>query len=546
MDETELLITLPQDENTSEDLQIGLPDNLPEILITPNICVMGVGGAGGNAINNMIESGLKGARFVVANTDAQIMTQSLTHERIQLGATLTKGLGAGSLPEIGKAAAEESAEKIKEVLQGINLLFIAAGMGKGTGTGASPVIAKIAKEMGILTIGVVTKPFNTEGSRRMKIAEAGIEELSKYIDTLITIPNQNLFYLCDENTTFDEAFKMADDILYKGVKNITDLMMKTMKVQVDFADFKTITENMGKAIMGSGEASGPTRAIDATEKAINNPLFEVSMKDAKGVLISLMGKKISLMEQSEVLERIQQEVQEDANIIYGIGEDETLDDKIRVSIVATGLECQKANKTLQIEREINARPEPIIVNPTGNEEKKEDLEQKPSAIFVPAPHANVQDIQTLPETSVDNTLNKIQTEESFIPNPAIEVDLDENEMKESDTKNDLFGSLLESVLDEEKSNTEVQQTSEIQEAPVKEKRRRFFGGDFFPLFSSKDDEEIIKKNKERIEKENKEKMNNISTPVLPDENDLAIPPFIEQQEKEKVAKEDPIPNFFLR
>jgi len=253
-----------------------------------------------------------------------------------------------------------------------------------------------------------------------------------------------------------------------------------------------------------------------------------------------------LMEQSEVLERIQQEVQEDANIIYGIGEDETLDDKIRVSIVATGLECQKANKTLQIEREINARPEPIIVNPTGNEEKKEDLEQKPSAIFVPAPHANVQDIQTLPETSVDNTLNKIQTEESFIPNPAIEVDLDENEMKESDTKNDLFGSLLESVLDEEKSNTEVQQTSEIQEAPVKEKRRRFFGGDFFPLFSSKDDEEIIKKNKERIEKENKEKMNNISTPVLPDENDLAIPPFIEQQEKEKVAKEDPIPNFFLR
>jgi len=323
-------------------------------------------------------------------------------------------------------------------------------------------------------------------------------------------------------------------------------MMKTMKVQVDFADFKTITENMGKAIMGSGEASGPTRAIDATEKAINNPLFEVSMKDAKGVLISLMGKKISLMEQSEVLERIQQEVQEDANIIYGIGEDETLDDKIRVSIVATGLECQKANKTLQIEREINARPEPIIVNPTGNEEKKEDLEQKPSAIFVPAPHANVQDIQTLPETSVDNTLNKIQTEESFIPNPAIEVDLDENEMKESDTKNDLFGSLLESVLDEEKSNTEVQQTSEIQEAPVKEKRRRFFGGDFFPLFSSKDDEEIIKKNKERIEKENKEKMNNISTPVLPDENDLAIPPFIEQQEKEKVAKEDPIPNFFLR
>ena len=546
MDETELLITLPQDENTSEDLQIGLPDNLPEILITPNICVMGVGGAGGNAINNMIESGLKGARFVVANTDAQIMTQSLTHERIQLGATLTKGLGAGSLPEIGKAAAEESAEKVKEVLQGINLLFIAAGMGKGTGTGASPVIAKIAKEMGILTIGVVTKPFNTEGSRRMKIAEAGIEELSKYIDTLITIPNQNLFYLCDENTTFDEAFKMADDILYKGVKNITDLMMKTMKVQVDFADFKTITENMGKAIMGSGEASGPTRAIDATEKAINNPLFEVSMKDAKGVLISLMGKKISLMEQSEVLERIQQEVQEDANIIYGIGEDETLDDKIRVSIVATGLECQKANKTLQIEREINARPEPIIVNPTGNEEKKEDLEQKPSAIFVPAPHANVQDIQTLPETSVDNTLNKIQTEESFIPNPAIEVDLDENEMKESDTKNDLFGSLLESVLDEEKSNTEVQQTSEIQEAPVKEKRRRFFGGDFFPLFSSKDDEEIIKKNKERIEKENKEKMNNISTPVLPDENDLAIPPFIEQQEKEKVAKEDPIPNFFLR
>ena len=420
MDNAEFLITLPEKEQqTNNDLNIGLPEVIPEILMTPNICVIGVGGAGGNAVNNMIESGLTSARFVVANTDAQVMAKSLTHERIQLGAAITQGLGAGSNPEIGKAAAEESLDKIKEALQGVNLLFIAAGMGGGTGTGASPVVAKVAKEMGILTVGVVTKPFRMEGSKRMRVAEAGIEELSKYVDTLITVPNQNLFLIAKPQTTIKEAFKMADDILYQGVKSITDLMMTTMEIHVDFADFKTVTQGMGKAIMGSGEASGENRALEATEKAIVNPLLDVSMKGAKGVLISLSGKDISLTEAEEATERIRQEVDEDANIIFGICLDENLGDKIRVSVVATGLEENKEPKAPETMRLLNPEQEPIIVTPTTPETKQEwtlatDSEQNPPALFVPA----AKEEETAPEndtTEEKKTDYVLPHEESFIP-----------------------------------------------------------------------------------------------------------------------------------
>ena len=384
MDDTELLVsTVPAESNA--DLDLTIPQGMPEILMTPNICVIGVGGAGGNAVNNMIESKLNSVRFIVANTDAQVMANSLTPERIQLGANITQGLGAGSNPEVGRAAAEESQEKIKEALKGINLLFIAAGMGGGTGTGASPVIAKIAKEMGILTVAVVTKPFRMEGPKRMRVAEAGIEELTKYVDTILTIPNQNLFLIANAKTTIKEAFKMADNILYQAVKSITDLMVTTMDIQVDFADFCTITKDMGKAIMGSGEASGENRALDATELAITNPLLDVSISGAKGVLISVSGKDVGLWDAEAAAERVRQEVDEDATIIFGTSTDESLGDKIRVSVVATGLDKEQNAMERRI---LPPKPtEEVVIVPkqTDQEEAKtEDKTQELTGIFVPS------------------------------------------------------------------------------------------------------------------------------------------------------------------
>ena len=521
MDNSEFLITLPEkDQQTNSDLNIGLPEVVPEILMTPNICVIGVGGAGGNAINDMIESGLTGTRFIVANTDAQVMAKSLTHERIQLGAAITKGLGAGSNPEIGKAAAEESADKIKEALQGVNLLFIAAGMGGGTGTGASPVIAKIAKEMGILTVGVVTKPFRMEGNKRMRAAEAGIEELSKYVDTLITIPNQNLFLIAKPQTTFKEALKMADDILYQGVKSITDLMMTTMEIHVDFADFKTVTQGMGKAIMGSGEATGENRALEATEKAIINPLLDVSMKGAKGVLISLSGKDISLTEAEEATERIRQEVDEDANIIFGICLDENLGDKIRVSVVATGLEQNKEPNTPETMRLLNPEQEPIIVTPTTPEEKQEwtptDPEQNPPALFVPAAkeEQNVQEGEAVPveEKKTDYVL---PPEESFIPDAPVEPIIDEEELEQqSEQAPDLFPGLVNSFAKEETQETPLQKDSSTS---TKER-----GWGLFPFWGEKN---LVEKSKKRLKAE-KEQSPEGKVPHLPDEEELNIPAFL--------------------
>ena len=329
-------------------LGIAMPDNTPEILLTPNIGVIGVGGAGGNAVNNMIETHLTGARFIVANTDAQAMTKSLTPERIQLGCVLTQGLGAGSRPDIGEKAALESEDKIRESLENLHMLFIAAGMGGGTGTGASPVIARIAKEMGILTVAVITKPFRFEGPRKMRIAEDGIEKLSEYVDTMVVVPSQNLFRIAKANTSFLEAFKIADTILCQSVRTITDLMMTPMHVNVDFADLKAVIMNMGRAIMGCGEAEGDNRALVAAEKAITNPLLDVSMKGAQGILINISASHdLSLMEVDEAAERIRQEVDEDANIIMGASFDDQLGEKIRVSVVATGIDSNNANNVLE-------------------------------------------------------------------------------------------------------------------------------------------------------------------------------------------------------
>ncbi|VFU08699.1 Cell division protein FtsZ 1 [Methylocella tundrae] len=308
--------------------------------LKPRIMVCGVGGAGGNAVNNMIVSGLIGVDFIVANTDAQALTASRAERIIQMGLQVTEGLGAGSQPEVGRAAAEEAIEEIRDHLTGAHMCFVTAGMGGGTGTGAAPVIARAARDMGILTVGVVTKPFQFEGSRRMRVAEAGINELQKAVDTLIIIPNQNLFRIATEKTTFADAFAMADQVLYSGVACITDLMVKEGLINLDFADVRAIMREMGKAMMGTGEASGDRRAILAAEAAIANPLLdEVSMKGARGLLISITGgNDLTLYEVDEAAGRIRQEVDEDANIILGATFDSSLDGIVRVSVVATGID----------------------------------------------------------------------------------------------------------------------------------------------------------------------------------------------------------------
>jgi cell division protein FtsZ len=317
-------------------INIRVPD-LTEL--KPRITVFGIGGAGGNAVNNMIACGLRGVEFVVANTDAQALTSTSAERRIQMGANITEGLGAGSKPEVGAAAAEEAMADIKAHLAGCHMAFITAGMGGGTGTGAAPVIARASREEGILTVGVVTKPFQFEGSRRLYAAEAGIAELQKHVDTLLVIPNQNLFRVANEKTTFTDAFSMADDVLRAGVACITDLMVKEGLINLDFADVRTIMANMGKAMMGTGESSGDRRAIEAAEAAISNPLLDdVSIKGASGLLVSITGgNDLTLYEVDEAASRIRAEADSEANIIVGATFDDELDGSIRVSVVATGL-----------------------------------------------------------------------------------------------------------------------------------------------------------------------------------------------------------------
>jgi cell division protein FtsZ len=319
---------------------------IPDIReLKPRITVFGVGGAGGNAVNNMITAGLQGVDFVVANTDAQALTTSHAERIIQMGVQATEGLGAGSHPDVGCTAAQEVIDEIRDHLAGAHMVFVTAGMGGGTGTGASPVVAKAARDLGILTVGVVTKPFHFEGQRRMRLADAGIMELQKTVDTLIIIPNQNLFRVANEKTTFADAFAMADQVLYSGVACITDLMVKEGLINLDFADVRAVMREMGKAMMGTGEASGEKRALRSAEAAISNPLIDdVSMRGARGVLISITGgKDLTLYEVDESATRIREEVDPDANIIVGATFDESLDGIIRVSVVATGVDINAAS-----------------------------------------------------------------------------------------------------------------------------------------------------------------------------------------------------------
>ncbi|SPP93729.1 MULTISPECIES: cell division protein FtsZ [Bradyrhizobium] len=337
--------------------------NVPDIHeLKPRITVFGVGGAGGNAVNNMITAGLQGVDFVVANTDAQALTMSKAQRIVQMGTAVTQGLGAGSQPNVGAAAAEEVIDELRDHLSGANMVFVTAGMGGGTGTGAAPVIAKTARDMGILTVGVVTKPFHFEGGRRMRTAEAGIAELHKVVDTLLIIPNQNLFRVANEKTTFADAFAMADQVLYSGVACITDLMVKEGLINLDFADVRAVMREMGKAMMGTGEASGDKRALTAAEAAIANPLIDdSSMKGAKGLLISITGgKDLTLFEVDEAATRIREEVDQDANIIVGATFDEALDGLIRVSVVATGIEQAAIARNSQATSAPVANPAPQV------------------------------------------------------------------------------------------------------------------------------------------------------------------------------------------
>ncbi|MGN6279714.1 MAG: cell division protein FtsZ [Sphingomonas sp.] len=370
--------------------------------LTPRITVIGVGGAGGNAISNMMRAEVQGVEFLVANTDAQALKQSTAPQRIQLGAKITPGLGAGSRPEIGRAAAEETIDQVVKSLEGAHMCFIAAGMGGGTGTGAAPVIAKAARDMGILTVGVVTKPFSFEGSRRAKSAEAGIEELQKFVDTLIVIPNQNLFLIANANTTFKEAFQMADEVLQQGVRGITDLMVMPGLINLDFADVRSVMQEMGKAMMGTGEADGDARAIEAAQKAIANPLLDgVSMQGAKGVIVSITGgEDMRLLEVDEAANHIRELVDPDANIIWGSAFNPDLEGKIRVSVVATGIDAGVAGQAMPAEptrafsfAAPRKAPAPVVApvaepEPAAEEEAA-PVAEEPASAEMPAPEEPV-------------------------------------------------------------------------------------------------------------------------------------------------------------
>ena len=326
---------------------------VPEVTeLRPRITVLGVGGAGGNAVNNMISAKLEGVEFIVANTDAQALAQSKAQRKIQVGARVTEGLGAGARPDIGRAGAEESLEEILDQLAGSHMVFITAGMGGGTGTGAAPVIARAVREQGVLTVGVVTKPFAFEGNKRMRIAERGIEELQAFVDTLIIIPNQNLFRVANDRTTFSQAFAMADDVLHSGVRGVTDLIVMPGLINLDFADIKTVMSEMGKAMMGTGEAEGEDRAMKAAEAAISNPLLDdVSMKGARALLINITGgPDLTLLEADQAANRIRAEVDPDANIIFGGCILENMEGRLRVSVVATGIEADEGRMPANVEQ----------------------------------------------------------------------------------------------------------------------------------------------------------------------------------------------------
>jgi len=424
-------------------INLTVPSNTETPELKPRITVVGVGGAGGNAVDNMIRRELEGVDFIVANTDAQALVQSRAERRVQLGIHLTQGLGAGAQPEIGKAAAEEALEHLLEDLDDVHMAFIAAGMGGGTGTGAAPVIARAAREAGILTVGVVTKPFQFEGTHRMRLAEAGIEELEQFVDTLIIIPNQNLFRVANEHTTFSDAFAMADEVLYSGVRGVTDLIVMPGLINLDFADIRSVMREMGKAMMGTGEAEGERRALDAAEAAIANPLLEdTSMKGAKGVLINITGgEDITLFEVDEAATRIRAEVDQEAHIIVGSAFDKDLQGQMRVSVVATGIDADAArlpqptmlNVTEAVSRPltptVNTVSAPVIDDPVSEVVAEEKPVETP--IFAAPETPQQSTMEPVEELLVDTAPEPVAGEADEAPSDIADPDLVEEPVEEA-------------------------------------------------------------------------------------------------------------------
>lgn len=437
-------------------INLHLPDN---VILKPSITVFGVGGAGCNAVNNMIAAnlmvdsntdGVRTGKFVVANTDAQCLEYSKADIKIQLGETTTRGLGAGAAPEVGRIAAEESLEQINEQLEGCNMVFITAGMGGGTGTGAAPVVAEAAKRKGILTVGVVTKPFHFEGVHRMKMAEQGVLELQKYVDTLIIIPNQNLFRIANERTTFADAFKLADNVLHAGVRGVTDLMTQPGLINLDFADIRAVMSEMGKAMMGTGEAEGENRAIVAAEAAISNPLLDhSSMKGAKGVLINITGGfDMTLFEVDEAANRIRDEVDPDANIIFGSAFNSNLDGKIRVSVVATGIQDEAYQKQIaaaKVEKSTLTTSQASTVTTVAEPAKKEvgytvnPQDYKPDFAKKNIPsYGQLAKENAAPVKETMEEEPKLQKEDVFISAPAKDPDFEFQATKASNFRSERY------------------------------------------------------------------------------------------------------------
>lgn len=438
-------------------------DKAAELDLRPRISVVGVGGAGGNAVNNMIRSKLEGVDFFAANTDAQALESSLAPEenRIKLGLNVTQGLGAGSKPDVGRAAAEESMEEIIEALQGSNMVFITAGMGGGTGTGAAPVVARASRESGILTIGVVTKPFNFEGAHRSRSAERGIEELQQYVDTLIVIPNQNLFRIANEHTTFADAFKMADNVLYSGVRGVTDLMVMPGLINLDFADIRAVMSEMGKAMMGTGESEGERRALDAAEAAISNPLLDdVSLKGARGVLVNITGGyDMTLYEVDEAATRIRDDVDPDANIIFGSTFDEKLNGRMRVSVVATGIGSMTQQK--KVEQNVSTVSSSQVAEKTVVSQQKEQ-----SFSFSSAP---VSSFSSNPSVQSFSDPEK----EDVVKNPIQQDDFYEEHQDDADELNQEHVATYD-IVDEETDVTSVEQSSQEDSSLKKKKTASLF------------------------------------------------------------------------
>lgn len=443
-------------------IKLGVADTTVSHL-KPRIAVIGVGGGGGNAVNNMIAKNLEGVDFVVANTDAQALAHSSASRKIQLGLEITQGLGAGACPEIGKQAAEEAREEIAKELEGVNMVFITAGMGGGTGSGAAPVVAHIAKEKGILTVGVVTKPFSFEGRKRMETAESSLSNFIKEVDSIIVIPNQNLFRIADKNTTLADAFLLADNVLYSGVRSITDLMMMPGLINLDFADVRNIMQDKGKAIMGTGEAEGENRAAEAAKQALSNPLLDdCSMHGAKGVLINITGSSdITLMEIDEAASIIKEEVDDNANIIFGSSYDESLSGKIRVSIVVTGIQDDKLKK----------EPEPRIKEPSLIDSSYDDASFVPTlevapVNFEPQEPSLSEDIKESAEPVIEKTPNLT---DAFAQEQAQEEDVVsselENDFASLDTSDELpevpqASALFNAIMNNSNNNQEKEEKAE--------------------------------------------------------------------------------------